>query len=84
MGQNLGLTRGVIFADAAAARVAGYVGQGAGHVVERAAGEVCGVAATLREALERDLARPTVEGSGLEAAFDLEHSVATAALWTHP
>ena len=78
---NIQMTSGLLFADAAAARLARQMGRGAVHdVVERAAGEVRRTGDTLRTVLERD---PAVRqaGADLAPAFDLAPAIAAAGLW---
>ena len=84
MRANLDATRGLIFADAAAARLAPRLGREAAHeLVEHAAKRVRDSGAHLRDVLAGDpaLAGPET-GALLEAAFDLTPSVAAAAAWT--
>lgn len=77
MRANLDLTRGLLFADACAARLAGSLGAGTAHaLVERAAGQVRDGAASLRLALE---AMPDCAGMDLAPAFDPTPSLAAAA-----
>jgi 3-carboxy-cis,cis-muconate cycloisomerase len=81
---NLGLTRGLLFAEAAAARLAGRLGREAAHrLVEHAAQEVRKTGATLAEVLARHRA---VEEAGIDlaGAFDLAPAVAAAARWIDP
>jgi 3-carboxy-cis,cis-muconate cycloisomerase len=81
MAANLGLTRGLLFADAAAARLAGLCGREAAHaIVERAAGIVRGTGAPLLDALLalEDLP-PGVDRALLAPAFDVAPAVAAAA-----
>ena len=78
---NLDLTRGLLFADAVAARLGAALGREAAHeLVEHAAGEVRRTGEGLRAVLERD---PAVRASGadLAAAFDLAPAVAAAGPW---
>jgi 3-carboxy-cis,cis-muconate cycloisomerase len=84
MERNLGLTRGLIFADVAAAHLAAGLGRAAAHAaVQRGAGLVRdGSAATLREALQGDPSIPLEARGGMEAAFDIGPSVSAAAIWT--
>lgn len=77
MAANLELTRGLLFADAAAGVLASSLGRAAAHAaVEHAAGEVRRTGETLAEVLGR--AHP---GMDLAAAFDLAPAVAAAAQW---
>ena len=81
---NLDATRGLIFADAVAARLAPRLGREAAHdLVEHAAAQVRDSGAHLRDVLAGDpaLAGPEA-GALLETAFDLTPSVAAAAAWT--
>ncbi len=83
MKENLHLTRGLIFADAAAASLAPHLGRAAAHgAVERAAGLVRSGVATLREALDEDSSIPGTARGGLDAAFDPEPAISASALWT--
>ena len=78
---NINLTHGMIFADAAAARLTPALGrEGAHQLVERAADHVRRTGASLQEALA---AMPEVVATtGIAAAFDLAPAVEAAALWT--
>ncbi len=81
MVENLARTRGLLFADAAAARLAGSMGREAAHaMVERAAAAVRDAGQDLLEAL---LAAPDLPpGLGraeLEPAFDAAPAIAAAA-----
>lgn len=81
MRANLDTTRGLLFADAAAARLGAALGREAAHeLVEHAAGEVRRTGDDLRAVLERD---PRVREAGLDLApaFDLAPAVAAAGLW---
>ena len=78
MAANLGLTRGLLFADAAAARLAPRLGRAAAHeLVEDAADEVRRTGVGLEQVLR---AGPSA-GPELDAAFDLSPAVAAAAPW---
>ena len=84
MRANIDATRGLLFADAVAGRLAPQVGREAGHaLVEHAAEAVRATGAPLREVLAHDpaLAQPGAE-QVLDAAFDLTPSVEAAAVWT--
>jgi 3-carboxy-cis,cis-muconate cycloisomerase len=84
MRTNIDATRGLLFADAVAGRLAPQVGREAGHaLVEHAAAQVRAAGAPLREVLAHDpaLARPGAE-QVLDAAFDLTPAVEAAAVWT--
>ena len=73
---NLDATRGLLFADAAAARLAPTVGREAAHrVVEQAAAEVLAGSESLRDVLSRMVSEP------LDAAFDLSPAIAAAMPW---
>ncbi len=77
MRANLDLTRGLLFADAAAARLTATLGAAAAHaLVERAAGAVRDGQADLRSVLE---AMPETAGVDLGPAFDLAPAVRAAA-----
>ena len=76
MGANVGLTRGLLFADAAAALLSRTLGAGAAHAaVERAAGAVRDGAPDLRSALD---ALPEAAGLDLGPAFDPSRALAAA------
>ena len=81
MRANLDLTRGLLFAAAAAAGLAPALGRESAHLlVERAAGEVQTSGVPLREVLGR---MPEARGAGnLDEAFDLAPALRSAALWT--
>jgi 3-carboxy-cis,cis-muconate cycloisomerase len=75
---NLGATNGLLFADAAAARLGAVLGREAGHaLVEQAASEVRRSGTALRTVLER----MAPDGVDLDPAFDLAPAVAAAGLW---
>lgn len=77
MRANLDLTRGLLFADAAAARLSPHLGAGAAHsLVSRAAAQVRDGAPHLREALT---AMSETSGFDLTAAFDVAPTVRAAA-----
>ena len=77
MRANLDATRGLLFADAAAGRLAAGLGrEAAHHLVEKAANEVRTSGRSLPEVLRGMTDVPVDE------AFDLAPSVAAAALWT--
>ncbi len=79
MRANIGQTRGLLFADAAAARLAPLLGREAAHTrVEQAAGEVRRTGDTLQAVLARD---PTLHGADLAAAFDLAPAITAAGPW---
>ncbi|MGN7126836.1 lyase family protein [Methylorubrum thiocyanatum] len=80
MRRNLDLTRGLLFADAAAAACARRCGGAAAHaLVERACAEVHASGRDLHTVLA---AMPEAQGIDLGAAFDLTHPVAAAAAAT--
>ncbi|MFE1600143.1 lyase family protein [Methylobacterium sp. ID0610] len=77
MRANLDLTRGLLFADAAAARLAPALGAEAAHrLVEEAAGAVRDGAGSLAEALA---ARPEARTIDLAPAFDLAPAIRAGA-----
>lgn len=81
MRDNLRITRGLLFADAAAARLSARLGREAAHaLVEHAAGEVRDTGATLLSVLERN---PQVREAGIDlaGAFDLDPAIAAAGPW---
>jgi 3-carboxy-cis,cis-muconate cycloisomerase len=77
MRENLDATRGLLFADAAAARLAPTLGRAEAHwTIEDAASEVRATGRSLREILG---ARAGLDPEALDAAFDLGPAVAAAA-----
>ncbi len=81
MRANVDVTRGLLFADAAAARLGGVLGREAAHdLVEGAAAEVRRSGDALQVVLARD---PAVARTGLDlaGAFDLAPAVAAAGPW---
>ena len=85
MRANIDATRGLLFADAVAARLAPQIGREAGHaLVEHAAEQVRTSGAPLREVLANEPAFATARRGAkiLDAAFDLTPSVDAAAGWT--
>jgi 3-carboxy-cis,cis-muconate cycloisomerase len=83
MRANLEATRGLLFADAVAGRLAPQMGREAAHdLVEHAAMQVRATGASLRAVLANDpaLAQPGA-GQLLDAAFDLTPSTDAAAAW---
>jgi 3-carboxy-cis,cis-muconate cycloisomerase len=83
MQANLDATRGLLFADAAAARLAPILGREAAHqLVEQAAERVRSSNAMLREVLRADQSIAAVSADELDAAFDLTAATTAAALWT--
>jgi 3-carboxy-cis,cis-muconate cycloisomerase len=84
MRANIDLTAGLLFADAAAARLGVRLGREAAHrLVEQAAEEVRRTGATLADVLARN---PAVQDAGVDLAdaFDLAPAVAAAARWVDP
>jgi 3-carboxy-cis,cis-muconate cycloisomerase len=83
MRANIDLTRGLIFADAAAAALAPALGGDAAHrLVEEAAERVRATGAPLSEALCELLGAAAPEhAQALERAFDLRPAIDAAALW---
>jgi 3-carboxy-cis,cis-muconate cycloisomerase len=80
MRENLDATRGLLFADAVAARLAPHLGREEAHaLVERAAEEVRDTGRDLRSVLEEG--EGARAGISLDEAFDIAPSVAAAALW---
>ena len=86
MRANIDATRGLLFADAVAARLAPQLGREAGHaLVEHAAEQVRTTGAPLaRGAGERSRPRDAGRRQILDAAFDLTPSVAAAARLDRP
>ncbi len=81
MRQNLDLTHGMLFADAAAARLAAKLGrEAAHHLVERASDAVRASGESLQAVLARD---PAVLASGVDIgpAFDLAPAIAASGVW---
>ena len=79
MRANLDITRGLLFADAAAAALAGSLGREAAHArVAEAADAVRRTGQGLRAVLEGD---PALRGIDLAPAFDLSPAVAAAGPW---
>ena len=79
MRANIDATRGLLFADAVAARLAPLLGRDAAHArVEQAAGEVRRTGDTLAAVLARD---PALHDADPSAAFDLAPAVAAAGPW---
>ena len=84
MRANIDLTRGLLFADAAAARLGARLGRETAHrLVEHAAEQVRQTGASLAEVLAQN---PTSRDAGadLASAFDLAPAVAAAARWVDP
>ena len=83
MRANLGLTRGLLFADAVAATLAAKLGREAAHrLVEKAADTVRSSGRPLREVLARDKSIPPALRKSVDAAFDLGPSTSAAAAMT--
>ncbi len=81
MRANIGVTRGLLFADAAASCLGAAMGRDAAHrTVEHAAAEVRRTGDTLQVVLARD---PGVVSAAVDLApaFDLEPAVAAASRW---
>jgi 3-carboxy-cis,cis-muconate cycloisomerase len=81
MRRNLDATNGLLFADAAAARLGAVLGREAAHaLVEHAADEVRRTGTSLRTVLER---APAARAAGVDlaAAFDLAPAVAASGAW---
>jgi len=79
MRQNLDLTQGLMFADAAAARLAGTLGREAAHrLVEHAADAVRRTGTPLQAVLAHD---PALAGLDLAPAFDLQSAIDAAGPW---
>ncbi len=84
MRATIGLTCGLLFADAVAGRLAPGLGREAAHrLVEQAAEEVRLTGATLTDVLARN---PAVQNAEVDFAdaFDLAPAVAAAARWVDP
>ncbi|MFC7554319.1 lyase family protein [Pseudoroseomonas wenyumeiae] len=84
MRANLDITHGLLFADAAAARLGAKLGREAAHaLVEQAAGQVRDTGDSLQAVLAR---MPQVMEAGLDLspAFDLRPATAAAAAWVEP
>ena len=84
MRANIDLTRGLLFADAAAARLGARLGRETAHrLVEHAAEQVRQTGVPLAEVLAQN---PTSRDAGVDlaAAFDLDPAVAAAARWVEP
>jgi 3-carboxy-cis,cis-muconate cycloisomerase len=80
---NLDLTRGLLFADAAAAMLAPKLGRSEAHrVVEAAADEVRRTGKTLGDALAASSAIPKALQGSVVASFDLAPAIAAAAAMT--
>jgi 3-carboxy-cis,cis-muconate cycloisomerase len=83
MGANLDMTRGLLFAGAAAARLAPKLGREAAHrVVEKAADVVRSTDRPLAEVLAADDGLAAALRKDLAAAFDLDPAIAAAAATT--
>jgi 3-carboxy-cis,cis-muconate cycloisomerase len=76
MARNLGITHGLVYADAAAAALAPKLGRAAAHAaVETAATKVRETGGTLRDALA---AAGSLDGAALDSVFDPSPAVAAA------
>ena len=83
MRANLDLTRGLIFADAVAARLASTLGREAAHkIVEKAVAAVRDTGETVQEALAKDSSVPPALREDVKAAFDLTPAIDAAAAHT--
>ena len=84
MRRNLDATRGLLFADAAAARLAGAIGREAAHaLVADAAARVLDTDRPLSEVLRTDPAvARALSPADIDAAFDLAPAVSAAARFT--
>ncbi|MCG7360169.1 adenylosuccinate lyase family protein, partial [Roseomonas sp. ACRSG] len=84
MRANLDITRGLLFADAAAARLGTKLGREAAHaLVEQAAGQVRDSGDSLQVVLER-MPQVAEAGIDLSPAFTLDPATAAAAAWVEP
>ena len=82
MSHNLALTRGLIFADAAAGLLTPLIGRSAAHqLVERAAERVRDQGIDLSTAILSDPDCPSLGEADLAAAFDPTASIEAAAIW---
>jgi 3-carboxy-cis,cis-muconate cycloisomerase len=85
MADNMGLTRGLIFADAVAARLAPAIGRAEAHrVLEKAAAEVRRSGRSLAEILAATELPDTVRRDALTKAFDPGDAVRAAGRWVDP
>lgn len=84
MKANLDATRGLLFADSVAARLAPHLGREAAHqLIEEAAEKVRTTGIPLREVLKADATIKSVGADrDVEAGFDLKPAIDAAALWT--
>jgi 3-carboxy-cis,cis-muconate cycloisomerase len=83
MRANLDLTRGLLFADAAAAALAPKFGRAEAHkLVEKSADTVRTSGASLRQVLLKQADIPAPVRKAVDAAFDLAPSIAAAAAMT--
>jgi 3-carboxy-cis,cis-muconate cycloisomerase len=84
MRANIDMTRGLLFADAAAARLGARLGRETAHrLVEHAAEHVRQTGVALADALAKD-ASARDAGVDLAPAFDLAPAVTAAAQWVDP
>jgi 3-carboxy-cis,cis-muconate cycloisomerase len=82
MRANLEVTRGLLFADAAAARLGRHIGREKAHeLIEHAAGEVRDTGETLQAVLARSAEVPEAARADVAGAFDLGPAVAAAGPW---
>ncbi|SEQ95022.1 3-carboxy-cis,cis-muconate cycloisomerase [Faunimonas pinastri] len=83
MQRNLEATKGLLFADAVAGRLAPKLGRGKAHeVVEEAATRVRDGDVTLQQALERnETLRSEAADFDLAGAFDLQPAIDAASVW---
>ncbi len=84
MRANIDMTRGLLFADAAAARLGAHLGRDAAHrLVEHAAEQVRASGTSLAEVLAQNpMSRDA--GADFAGAFDLVPAVEAAARWVDP
>ena len=79
MRANLDATKGLLFADAAAARLGAKLGRAKAHeLIEHAASEVRRRGDPLRVVLGRN---PAIGGADLDAVFDLAPAISAAGAW---
>jgi 3-carboxy-cis,cis-muconate cycloisomerase len=82
MAENLAVNRGLIFADAAAARLSAHVGrEAADAAIARTSDAVRAGRMDLMRALKSDGALPEHARADIDAAFDIGPAVDAAALW---
>jgi 3-carboxy-cis,cis-muconate cycloisomerase len=79
---NLGLTKGLLFAEGVAALLGNALGRAKAHVlVEEAAGEVRASGASLQEVLAREHFASSIKDCPIGEAFDLDPHIAACAHW---